>query len=413
MTQAETFVIVGGGQAGGRAAEAMRAAGFDGRIVILAGEPVRPYERPPLSKQVLTGEADAGTVFLRDEAYYESQGIEVRVGTEVSAIDREARRLTLASGESLGYDKLLLATGTRVRHLPVPGGDLGGVHYLRTRADSESLRPELAPERRIVIVGGGYIGLEVAAAARKRDCTVTVLEASDRLMGRQIAPELGRWFAAQHRARGVEVGTGVQVEGFVDDGAGRVSAVRTADGGEIAADAVVVGVGVRPNVELAEAAGLPCDDGIVVDAQGRTADPAIFAAGDVTRHPNPILGRAIRLESWQNAQLQAEAAGRTMAGSPSDYRAVPWFWSDQFDINLQMVGLPERWDRLVWRGDPERDAAFSVFYLADGHVVAANAVNQGKDIAPARKMIETGARPDPAALADVSVTLKKVLKSAG
>jgi 3-phenylpropionate/trans-cinnamate dioxygenase ferredoxin reductase subunit len=412
MTEAETFVIVGGGQAGGRAAEAMRAAGFDGRIVILAGEPVRPYERPPLSKQVLTGEADAGTVFLRDESYYESQGIEVRLRAEVTAIDRNGRRLALASGESLGYDKLLLATGTRVRHLPVPGGELGGVHYLRTLADSEALGRDLAPGRRIVIVGGGYIGLEVAAAARKRDCTVTVLEASDRLMGRQIAPELGAWFAEQHRARGVDVRTGVQVEGFVDDGTGRVSAVQTADGGEIAADAVVVGVGVRPNVELAEAAGLPCDDGIVVDEQGRTADPAIFAAGDVSRHPNPVLGRAIRLESWQNAQLQAEAAGRTMAGCPSDYRAVPWFWSDQFDINLQMVGLPESWDSLVWRGDPARDAAFSVFYLSDGRVVAANAVNQGKDIAPARKMIETGARPDPAALADTGVTLKKVLKAA-
>jgi 3-phenylpropionate/trans-cinnamate dioxygenase ferredoxin reductase subunit len=264
----------------------------------------------------------------------------------------------------------------------------------------------------VAIVGGGYIGLEVAAAARKRDCSVTVLETADTVMRRQIAPELGAWFADAHRRRGVEVVTGVSVARFDGDG-GRVKGVTLADGTHYGADVVVVGVGVAPNVEIAADAGLACDDGVVVDIYGRTDDPDIFAAGDVTRHPNPLLGRSVRLESWQNAQFQADAAGRTMAGQPTEYRMVPWFWSDQFDINLQMLGLPVDWNQVIWRGDPATESSFALFYLHDGAVVGANAVNLGKAIAPARKMIEGGLRPDPGALADPAVTLKKVLKATG
>jgi 3-phenylpropionate/trans-cinnamate dioxygenase ferredoxin reductase subunit len=407
-----THVIIGGGQAGGRAAEAMRAAGFDGRIVILAGEPRRPYERPPLSKQVLTGEAPDDAAFLREPGYYADHGIEVRTGAEAVAIDRREKAVALADGTTLGYDKLLLATGSRVKRLPLPGGDLAGVHYLRTLDDAVALRGDLGSGRRLVIVGGGYIGLEVAASARKLGCAVTVLEAADAVMRRQIAPELGHWFAARHRAHGVDLRLGAQVARF-EAARGRVAAVTCADGTRLDADAVVVGVGVAPNTDLAEAAGLTCDDGIVVGETGQTDDPAIFAAGDVTRHWNPVLGRRLRLESWQNAQFQADAAGRGMAGEAHRHGLVPWFWSDQFDINLQMVGLPERWDRVVWRGDPAADRAFSLFYLRDGQVVGANAVNQGRDIAPARKLIETGARPDPAALADPGTSLKKILKAAG
>lgn len=412
MSARATHVIVGGGQAGGRAAGAMRAAGFDGDIVILGDEPARPYERPPLSKGVLTGEAADDVVYPRTPGQDDELGITVRTGIGVTAVDRRAKRVTLADGGTLGYDKLLLATGSRVKRLPVTGADLAGIHYLRTLADSHALRDALTPGARLVVVGGGYIGLEVAAAARKRDCAVTVLEASETVMRRQIAPELGRWFADVHRKHGVEIVTGVKVARF--DGAdGRVDGVSLADGTTYPADVVIVGVGVAPNVDLAADAGLACDDGIVVDTQGRTEDPDVFAAGDVTRHPNPLLGRSVRLESWQNAQFQADAAGRTMAGEPTEYRMVPWFWSDQFDINLQMLGLPETPDRVVWRGDPATESSFALFHLQDGVVVGAQAVNQGKAMAPARKMIEGGLRPDPEALANPEVTLKKVLKAAG
>lgn len=411
MTDSQTFIIVGGGQASGRAAEAMRAAGFAGRIRILTEEPVRPYERPPLSKQVLTGEAASDCVFMRTAAAYAEKGIDVQTATAVSAIDRESQAVILADGERLRYDKLLLATGARVRRLALPGSDAAGLHYLRTLTDSQNLQAALQPGNRLVVVGGGYIGLEVAAAARKHNCAVTVLEAGAGLMQRQLDPDIGAWFAAQHRAQGVTVKTGVQVRGF-RTADGRVFGVDCADGQHVPADAVVAGIGVVPNVELAADAGLDVDDGIVVDAHGRTSDPAIFAAGDVTKHFNPKLGRWIRLESWQNAQYQGEAAGWSMAGCAMTYEVIPWFWSDQYDINLQMIGVAEGWDRVVWRGDPESDPAFSVFYLKEGRVLAATAINQGRDIAPARKMIETAARPDPAMLGDPAVTLKKVLKAA-
>jgi len=411
MSRDETFVIVGGGQAGGRAAEAVRDAGFAGRLVLVAGEPRRPYERPPLSKQVLTGEVAADVVFLRDPDYYGSRGIELCTGGRATAIDRRQGRLELSDGPALPYDRLLLATGARVRRLSLPGADLPGVAYLRDLDDCAAIAAALRPGARVVLVGGGYIGLEVAAAARKRDCRVTVLEAADSLMSRQVARPLGEWYAELHRRHGVEVATGAQVAAF--EGTDALQAVTTADGTRHPADLAVVGVGVQPNVELAEAAGLAVNDGVVVDRHGQTSDPAIFAAGDVTRHPNPILGRELRLESWQNAQNQALAAGRSMAGQATEYAQVPWFWSDQYDVNLQMVGLPEAWDDLVWRGGADAAGGFTLFYLQDGRVVGANAVNNARDIGPARKLIELGARPDPDALADPATSLKKVLKAAG
>lgn len=408
MARGQSFVIVGAGQAGGRAAEAMRGAGFDGRIVIVGEERVRPYERPPLSKQVLTGEAEAESVFLRAHDYYADNTVDLHLHTRVAAIDRDSARLELADGDRLAYDALLLATGGRPRKLDLPGADLDGVHYLRDLDDSLALGAALRPGARVVVVGGGYIGLEVAASARKCGCDVAVLEGGDGVMRRQVAKEIGDWFAELHRRHGVEVATSVKVAGF--DGDGRVEAVRLDDGTRYPADVVVVGVGIVPNVELATAAGLAVDNGILVDEYTRTADPAIFAAGDVTNHPNPVLGRRVRLESWQNAQNQARAAGRTMAGEATAYAQVPWFWSDQYDVNLQMIGMPESWDRLVWRGDPAA-GTFSVFYMHDGRIVAANAVNNARDIGPARKLLETGARPDPAALADPATSLKKVLKA--
>ncbi len=411
MDESGACVIVGGGQAGGRAAETLREAGFEGPIVIVAGERHRPYERPPLSKQVLTGDAEAEIAFLRPPDFYEKKGIELRLDAWVTGIDRAGGRVLLQDGATLAYSRLLLATGARPRHIDLPGARLPGVHLLRDMDQSLALRKVLQNGGRLVVVGGGYIGLEVAASARKCGCAVTVLEAADGLMRRQVAPELGDWYADLHRRHGVEIKLRTSVAGF--EGKARVDAVFDSDGCHYPADAVVVGVGVLPNVELAQQAGLKVDNGIVVDSTGRSSDPAIFAAGDVTNHPNGILGRRLRLESWQNAQNQAIAAARTMAGQEREYTQVPWFWTDQYDVNLQMVGLPEQWDRLVWRGKSEEQEPFTLFYLdSAGRVVSANAVNNGGDIAPARKLIETGVRPDPIALSDPDVSLKKVIKNA-
>lgn len=328
----ETFVVVGGGQAGGRAVEAMRDAGFAGSIVLFGAERERPYERPPLSKQMLTGEGTIESAFLRPRAFYDEHGVDLRLSTEVLAIDRRAARVELSDGKTLAYDKLLIATGSRARLLDVPGAGLAGVHTLRDVDDSRAIAAAIETGSRFVVVGGGYVGLEVAAAARKRGCAVTVVEAADSLMRRQIAPELGAWYAELHRARGVRVLTGAGVAEFL--GREQVEAVELSDGTRLPADAVVVGVGAEPNVELARDAGLVVDGGIVVDSHARSDDPAIFAAGDVANHPNPLLGRRLRLESWQNAQNQALTAGRAMAGTWEAYAQVPWFWSDQYEMNL-------------------------------------------------------------------------------
>jgi NADPH-dependent 2,4-dienoyl-CoA reductase/sulfur reductase-like enzyme len=410
MTGQATYVVVGGGQAGGRAVEGLRQAGFDGRIVLLAEEERPPYERPPLSKQVLTGEAEPEVCELHPRGWYAERGVELRPGTRAARIDRARRCIVLLDGRELAYDRLLLATGAQPVVPDWPGLGLKGVHVLRDLADSLAIRDRLRAGARVVLVGGGYIGLEVASAARTLGCRTTVLEAAQGLMRRQVAAEVGAWYRRLHAERGVDVRLEAEVAAL--EGSERVEAVRLADGQQVPADLVVIGVGIRPNVELAVQAGLEVDDGIRVDEQGRTSDPAIFAAGDVTNQPNPVLGRRIRLESWQNAQNQALVAGRAMAGDDSARHAeVPWFWSDQHGHNLQIVGLPQAWDRLVWRGDPDRGGGFAVVYLdAGGQVVGANAVDRPGDIAALRRMIERGVRPDPDALGDPQVSLKKVLK---
>jgi 3-phenylpropionate/trans-cinnamate dioxygenase ferredoxin reductase subunit len=401
-----TYVIVGAGQAGGRAAETLRAEGFAGRIVMIGAEAYVPYERPPLSKQLLKRDEGPERAFLHPPDYYPEQDIELRLECRAEAIDAQARRLALSDGETLGYDKLLLATGSRVRKLDLAGAELPGIHYLRDIDDCLALRRSLEPGAALAVIGGGYIGLEVAAAARGRGCRVTVLEMTEGVMGRAVAPEIGALMADLHRAQGVEVRTGARVTGLA--GGGRVEAVRLGGGATLAADAVAIGVGIVPETGLAESAGLAVDNGIVVDGCGRTSDKHIFAAGDVTNHPNPVLGRRLRLESWQNAQNQAITAARAMCGREEAYAEVPWFWSDQYDVNLQMVGMPERWERLVYRGDPGA-WKFTAFYLDDDRVVAANAVNQGRDIRPARQLIASRRRVDAGRLADPRVPLRKLL----
>jgi 3-phenylpropionate/trans-cinnamate dioxygenase ferredoxin reductase subunit len=405
-----TYVVIGGGQAGGRAVEGLRQGGFEGRVLLLGAERRLPYERPPLSKGVLTGAQEPEAAAVHDADWYRAHEVETQPGTHVSAIDRTQRRLHTKAGAAIGYDRLLLATGSRPVVPSLPGIDLDGVGVLRDADDSLRIRDALAGGARVVRVGGGYIGLEVAAAAAARGCAATVLEAADTVMGRQVAPELGAWYRRLHEARGVRVETGAKVRAL--SGSQRVEAVETEDGRRFDADLVVLGVGIRPNVELAEAAGLSVDDGIRVDETGATDDPDVFAAGDVTNHPNPILGCRLRLESWQNAQNQGLTAGRAMAGDDSArYAQLPWFWSDQHGINLQMLGMPDPSARLVWRGDPEAGPGFTLFYLdAESRLTGVNAVDRPGDIAPARRMMESRMAPDADALADPSVSMKKLLK---
>ena len=403
----ETYVIVGAGQAGGRAAEGMRTRGFAGRIVLIGEEPHVPYERPPLSKQVLLGEAEPSTTHLQPAETYAEHRIELRLDARVVAIDRGAARVELGDGATEPYDKLLLTTGSRVRRPPFPGNDLGGVHALRGIEDSLAIRAALVRGGRIVIVGGGYIGLEVAAAARMRECHVTVIEMLDSLLARVMLPEMGAYFARLHRDRGVVLRLGTGVAAF--EGAERVERVRLADGSIIAADAVIIAVGIDPDIELAKAAGLEIGDGIVVDEFGRTSDPNIFAAGDVTEHPNPILGRRVRLESWQNAQNQAIAAAHAMCGDSEPYAEVPWFWSDQYDVNLQMLGLPDAESESVRRGELDSHA-FTIFYLREDRVLAATAINKARDIAVARRLIGQKRRIDPKRLADPDTALRELLR---
>jgi 3-phenylpropionate/trans-cinnamate dioxygenase ferredoxin reductase subunit len=379
-------------------------------VVLFGDEARRPYERPPLSKQVLTGDAEPESAELWGADWYREHEVELRLGQRVVAIDRSRHLVRTEGGSEQEYDRLLLATGARPKVPPLPGMDLAGAQTLRDVDDSLAIRDALARGARVVLVGGGYIGLEVAASAAAVGCEATVLEAADGLMRRQVAPEVGEWYRRLHRDRGITVHTGAKVRALRGDR--HVEAVELDDGRRFDADLVVVGVGITPNVELAEQAGLSVEDGVHVDERGRTEDPAIFAAGDVANHPNPILGRRIRLESWQNAQNQARVAGQALAGADVRYAQVPWFWSDQHGVNLQMIGFPERWHHLVWRGDPDADPGFSVFYLDEaGRVVAANAIDRPGDIAPARKMIEKGLAPDPEPLADPNTSLKKILKA--
>ena len=409
-TTDRTFVVVGGGQAGGRAVEGIRKAGFDGAVILLGEEARAPYERPPLSKQVLTGAAEPDSAKLRADGWYAEQGVDLRLSTRAGRIDRSRKRVVLEDGQELAYDRLLLATGAQPRVPDLPGVALAGVHVLRDVDDSLALRDAMRAGARVALVGGGYIGLEVAAAARKLGCETTILEAAPSLMRRQVAPELGDWYARLHRDHGADVRLEAEVSRLL--GSDRVEGVELADGGRVDADLVVIGVGIRPNVELAMQAGLEAGDGIDVDDQGRTSDPDIFAAGDVTRQPNPYVDGKLRLESWQNAQNQALVAGQAMAGA-EDVRHgdLPWFWSDQHGINLQMVGMPTGQPRHVWRGDPAAGPGFTLFYLDDaGRLVGANAVDRPADVAAARRMIERGVSPDPDKLADPEVSMKKLLK---
>ena len=401
-----TIVIVGGGHAAGQAAASLRQEKYEGEILIIGDEPHIPYQRPPLSKQYLSGEYGLDRVHLRPARFYESKAIDVRSGVRVERIDPDSRAVACSDGAEIGYHKLLLATGARPRKLAAKGGDLAGIHYLRTIADVDAIKQEFVPGRRIAIVGGGYIGLEVAAIAIEAGLIVTVLEMEDRILGRVTTPALSAFYEDVHRDKGVTIRTGMRAESFA--GVDSLTGVVCAGGETVPADLAVVGIGIQPNVELAEAAGLDCTDGIVVDEYTRTSDPNIFAAGDCTNHPNPVLGRRLRLESVPNAMEQSRVAAANLADNPKPYANVPWFWSDQYDLKLQMVGFATEAEHQVVRGDPGA-RQFAVFHLSGETLVAADAVNSAREFMVARQLV--GKRVDAGGLADPNVELKSILQA--
>jgi 3-phenylpropionate/trans-cinnamate dioxygenase ferredoxin reductase component len=380
----EHLVVVGGGQAATQAAQALRQQNYAGAVTLLGDEPYLPYQRPPLSKKYFSGETPRERLLLRPRHFYAEKRIALELGARVEEIDAAAHALRLHDGRALRYDKLLIATGSRPRTLPVPGAELPGVHHVRTIADIDALNASLSPGARVVVIGGGYIGLEMASVARQRGFTVTVLEAADRVLGRVVCEPVSAFYTELHRAAGVEVHVDAAVRAL--HGRARVEAVETADGRRFSCDAVIVGIGVVPNVELAAAAGLECSNGIRVDEHARTADADVLACGDCTNHPLPLYARSVRLESVPNAVHQAKVAAATLVGNPSAYSEIPWFWSDQYDVKMQIVGLSHGHDAAVLRGDPARKT-FAVYYLANRRLIAVDAVNSPREFAHAKKLI--------------------------
>ena len=416
MTDAasSTAIIIGAGHAGGELAIALRNEGWEGRILLLGEEAHLPYHRPPLSKAYLAGSVEKSSLSIRPQMAYDKANVEFIGSVRVSRIDRANQRLELADGSQLAYDKLAIATGGRPRPLSVPNATVAercaNFHYLRTLDDVEQIRAQLAPGKRLAIVGGGYIGLEVAASAIAQGLQVTVLEALPRVLQRVTAAELSAYYERKHREAGVDIRTGVQVADLEVTG-DTVTAVLCADGSRLAADLVVVGIGLLANTELAAEAGLQVDNGILVDEHAQTSDPHIYAAGDCTNHPNALLGRRLRLESVPNALEQSRVAAANMAGKTKTYASVPWFWSDQYELKLKMVGLSEGFERLVLRGDPATDS-FSAFYLQGDKVLAADTVNRPQDFIAAKRLVAEGIAVTDAQLADDSRPLKELLPAA-
>jgi 3-phenylpropionate/trans-cinnamate dioxygenase ferredoxin reductase subunit len=399
-------VIVGAGHAGGSAAAFLRQYGHVGPIVLIGDEPLLPYQRPPLSKAWLKGEADADSLQLKPSSWYEEAGVSLRLGGVVTSLNRGAKTVSLASGETLPYDYLILATGARARSLPIPGADLAGVLALRTAADAEALKGALGPGKRLAVVGGGYVGLEAAASTIALGGHATIIEREPRVLARVACETLSSFFQDYHGARGVTFVLNAGVAGF--DGAdGHVTGVRMTDGSVIACDAALVGVGAHPNVELAQDAGLESAGGIVVDIEARTADPFVFAIGDVTHRPLPLYDRQFRLESVPNALEQAKQAAAAIAGRPMPPHEIPWFWSDQYDLKLQIAGLPFDADRQVVRGDVAA-AKFAVFHLKGDLVQAVEAVNAPPEFMAGKQLIAKRTPVSIEKLADPTISMKEV-----
>ena len=405
MTTPSTMIIVGAGLAGASAAQSLRTEEFDGRIVVLGEEPELPYDRPPLSKGYLTGQTARGAVFLRTAGFYADRDIEVRTGTRAADLDLAAAQVVLDTGERLAFDRVLLATGASPRRLRVPGADLGGIHYLRDLADADALREDLRPGSRLLVVGAGWIGAEIAASAREQGLEVTVLDPAPVPLARVLGPEVGEFYRRLHADHGVRLLLGTGLDRF--EGSGRVERVLTSDGRRIEVDAVVVGIGVQPRTELAERAGLTVGDGVLVDELLRSSHPSVFAAGDIARARHPFYGEHVRVEHWATARDQGAAAGRSMLGRgvPSD--PLPYFFSDQYDAGMEYRGRAVDWDRVVVRGDPD-SGEFLAFWLHEDRVLAGMNVNVwdlGDDI---DRLIRSRTQVDPDRLADPGVPLAEV-----
>lgn len=404
-----TVAIIGANLAGGRAAETLRAEGFDGRILLIGEEAYRPYERPPLSKELLRGEWDVEKTFLRAQDWYAANDVDMILGARASMLDL-AERIVMAGGVLYEWDRLILCTGGTPRVLPIPGMELPGVHTLRTIDDAQAIGEAARAGARIAVIGAGFIGCEVAASARKLGCDVHLVDVLPVPMVRALGEEIGGIYGDIHRDHGVVTHFGSGIDRV--EGAGRAERVVLSDGASIECDLVVVGVGIQPNDDLAHEAGMHCDNGIVVNERCETSAPGVYAAGDVANHPNPILGHRVRLEHWQNAQNQAAAAARNLLGRDAPFSEVPWFWSDQYDVNLQMFGHPVGYDRIVYRGSiPDR--SFAAYFMAGARMTAALGVNRAKDVRATRAFIEHAAPIEDAVLADEGTDLRALAKTVG
>jgi 3-phenylpropionate/trans-cinnamate dioxygenase ferredoxin reductase subunit len=402
--QKPTFLIVGGGLAGAKAAETLREEGFDGSVVLVGSERQRPYERPPLSKEYLRGESSREELYVHAEASYEEHGIELRVGETAIRLDTERRQVELDGGEELPFDRLLIATGAEPRKLDIPGAELDGVHYLRSADSSDAIRARLEEGGKVVVVGAGWIGSEVAASARQRGLEVTMIDPGSVPLERVMGPEVGGIYRDIHVERGVELILGTGVEAF--EGQTRVERVRTSGGQTIDCDFVVVGIGVAPLTDFAASAGIAIDNGIAVDQKLQTSALGVFAAGDVARHDHPALG-PLRVEHWANALHQGPVAARNMLGQDIPYDRVPYFFSDQYDVGMEYSGYATSWDKVVFRGDPAK-REFIAFWLKEERLLAAMNVNVWEVADSLQSLIRGGARVDPKALEDPDVSLERL-----
>lgn len=405
------YLIIGAGQAGCRAAQTLRAEEPDCEITLIGDEPHHPYERPQLSKGVLAGSTDINQLFMAKPDYFEHQAIQLLTSSVVDAIDPRAKEVSLANGLRITYDKLLLTTGSQVRQLRVPGSHFTGIHYLRSLEQAQALRTDLSTAKNLVVVGAGFIGLEVAAIARQfYACTVTVVEAGDTVLQRGVPLEMRQKIHQLHSTNGVMFRFGKKVVAFQGDQSGsQVAHVECHDGETIKADCVVIGIGIEPRVKLAQQAGIAVQNGVVVNQYCETSSADIYAAGEVTSHWNAQLDEFIRLESWQTAELQPVCAALNMTGTISPYNQIPWFWTDQFDINIQLVGVLSSGQTCVSRH--YNDQKFVYFYFTEQKLVGAFAFNSGKDIRATQKLLEKGINPDPERLSDPTQDLRELIKT--
>ena len=404
LSDSDTLLVIGGGQAAAQTIASARQWGFSGKIRLIGEETALPYQRPPLSKAYLKGEMDEERLYFKPAQWYADQGVEVSLGVRAEAIDRETRSVSLSDGTAVSYDALVLATGSRPRPLPLDGAALEGVHELRDLRDVDGLKPVVTSGKNLVIVGAGYIGLEAAAVARQLGANVTVLEMADRVLARVTSPVMSAFYTQLHTKNGVRIMTGAALTALHGED-GRIKTAELADGTRLDADIVLIGIGILPNQELAEAAGLACDGGIIVDEDARTSDRRIFAAGDCTVRPLVHYGRTGRLESVHNAIEQGKLAAAAITGRERPKLDVPWFWSDQYDTKLQIAGLSGGYDNHIVRGDQE-SGSFAVFYFQENRLIAVDAVNAAPEFIVTKKLIISGASLAPAELQDTSLSMK-------